>query len=24
SLWHTILDSAAEYGVTIAHSEELV
>lgn len=24
SLWHTILDSAAEYGVTIGHSEELV
>ncbi|TPJ28546.1 sarcosine oxidase subunit gamma family protein [Mesorhizobium sp. B2-7-2] len=23
SLWHTILDSAAEYGVTIGHSEEL-
>jgi len=23
SLWHTILDSAAEYGVTISHSEEL-
>lgn len=23
SLWHTILDSAAEYGVTITHSEEL-
>jgi len=23
SLWHTMLDSAAEYGVTIAHSEEL-
>ncbi|MGX5840847.1 sarcosine oxidase subunit gamma [Mesorhizobium sp. ArgA1] len=23
SLWHTILDSAAEYGVTIAHSEAL-
>ncbi|RWL98346.1 MAG: sarcosine oxidase subunit gamma [Mesorhizobium sp.] len=23
SLWHTILDSAAEYGVTIAHSDEL-
>jgi len=22
SLWHTILDSAAEYGVTIGHSEE--
>jgi sarcosine oxidase subunit gamma len=22
SLWHTILDSAAEYGVTISHSEE--
>ncbi|MCA0012332.1 sarcosine oxidase subunit gamma [Mesorhizobium sp. B292B1B] len=24
SLWHTILDSAAEYGVTTSHSEELV
>ncbi|MGX5801351.1 sarcosine oxidase subunit gamma [Bradyrhizobium sp. Arg314] len=24
SLWHTVLDSAAEYGVTIGHSEELV
>ncbi|PBB17886.1 sarcosine oxidase subunit gamma family protein [Mesorhizobium sp. WSM4313] len=23
SLWHTILDSAAEYGVTVGHSEEL-
>jgi len=23
SLWHTILDSAAEYGVTIGHSEDL-
>lgn len=23
SLWHTVLDSAAEYGVAIAHSEEL-
>ncbi|TPI54046.1 sarcosine oxidase subunit gamma [Mesorhizobium sp. B3-1-7] len=23
SLWHTMLDSAAEYGVTISHSEEL-
>ncbi|OBQ70725.1 sarcosine oxidase subunit gamma [Mesorhizobium erdmanii] len=23
SLWHTVLDSAAEYGVTISHSEEL-
>ncbi|AZO59237.1 sarcosine oxidase subunit gamma [Mesorhizobium sp. M1A.F.Ca.IN.022.07.1.1] len=23
SLWHTMLDSAAEYGVTVAHSEEL-
>jgi methylglutamate dehydrogenase subunit D len=23
SLWHTMLDSAAEYGVAIAHSEEL-
>ncbi|RWB73481.1 MAG: sarcosine oxidase subunit gamma [Mesorhizobium sp.] len=23
SLWHTILDSAAEYGVTIGHSDEL-
>ncbi|MBZ9850762.1 sarcosine oxidase subunit gamma [Mesorhizobium sp. CA14] len=23
SLWHTILDSAAEYGVTITHSEKL-
>ncbi|MFB9983607.1 sarcosine oxidase subunit gamma [Mesorhizobium kowhaii] len=23
SLWHTMLDAAAEYGVTIAHSEEL-
>ena len=23
SLWHTILDAAAEYGVTIGHSEEL-
>lgn len=23
SLWHTMLDSAAEYGVTIGHSEEL-
>ena len=23
SLWHTALDSAAEYGVSIAHSEEL-
>jgi len=23
SLWHTMLDSAAEYGVTIAHSEDL-
>lgn len=23
SLWHTLLDSAAEYGVAIAHSEEL-
>ena len=23
SLWHTILDSAAEYGVTIGHSEQL-
>ncbi|WP_027058318.1 sarcosine oxidase subunit gamma [Mesorhizobium loti] len=23
SLWHTILDSAAEYGVAISHSEEL-
>jgi len=23
SLWHTMLDSAAEYGVVIAHSEEL-
>lgn len=23
SLWHTILDSAAEYGATIGHSEEL-
>ncbi|BCM18038.1 sarcosine oxidase subunit gamma [Mesorhizobium sp. J8] len=23
SLWHTVLDSAAEYGVTIGHSEEL-
>ncbi|MBW8907508.1 MAG: sarcosine oxidase subunit gamma [Mesorhizobium sp.] len=22
SLWHTVLDSAAEYGVTIGHSEE--
>jgi len=22
SLWHTMLDSAAEYGVTISHSEE--
>ncbi|WP_434721604.1 sarcosine oxidase subunit gamma [Mesorhizobium sp. RIZ17] len=24
SLWHTILDSAAEYGATIGHSEELM
>ncbi len=24
SLWHTMLDSAAEYGVAISHSEELV
>ncbi|TPL02732.1 MULTISPECIES: sarcosine oxidase subunit gamma family protein [unclassified Mesorhizobium] len=24
SLWHTMLDSAAEYGVTISHSEDLV
>ncbi|TPM32231.1 sarcosine oxidase subunit gamma [Mesorhizobium sp. B2-2-2] len=24
SLWHTILDSAAEYGVKTSHSEELV
>lgn len=23
SLWHTVLDSAAEYGVTICHSKEL-
>ncbi|MFD2055193.1 sarcosine oxidase subunit gamma [Mesorhizobium calcicola] len=23
SLWHTMLDAAAEYGVTIVHSEEL-
>ena len=23
SLWHTMLDSAAEYGVAIAHSEAL-
>ncbi len=23
SLWHTVLDSAAEYGVAIGHSEEL-
>ena len=23
SLWHTMLEAAAEYGVTIAHSEEL-
>lgn len=23
SLWHTVLDSAAEYGVAISHSEEL-
>ena len=23
SLWHTMLDSGAEYGVTISHSEEL-
>ena len=23
SLWHTVLDSAAEYGVAIAHSEDL-
>ncbi|MGX8009348.1 sarcosine oxidase subunit gamma [Mesorhizobium sp. ORM8.1] len=23
SLWHTMLDSAAEYGVTISHSEDL-
>lgn len=23
SLWHTMLDAAAEYGVTIAHSEDL-
>ncbi|TPO04362.1 sarcosine oxidase subunit gamma [Mesorhizobium sp. B1-1-5] len=23
SLWHTILDSAAEYGVTIGHSEDV-
>lgn len=24
SLWHTMLDSAAEYGVAISHSEDLV
>ncbi|PBC08765.1 sarcosine oxidase subunit gamma family protein [Mesorhizobium sp. WSM3859] len=23
SLWHTMLDSAAEYGVTVSHSEDL-
>ncbi len=23
SLWHTMLDAAAEYGVTISYSEEL-